>query len=103
MTPTWLCAPYCPFATARLANFPITFLVRVATVPKQQDRLICKLIEKLHDADPLTRRNAAGALRLHGSRAIDALSSLEALLDDNDHRVRVEAERAVDRLRIAAA
>ncbi len=67
------------------------------------DRLIQKLIEKLNDRDPITRRNAAGALRLHGSRAVDALPALAALLIDDDPRVRCEAERAVDRLRAAVA
>ena len=31
---------------------------------RQPDLLISKLIEKLRDANPITRRNAAGALRL---------------------------------------
>lgn len=64
----------------------------------QQDLLINKLIEKLHDVDPLVRRNAAGALRMHGTRAIDALPSLRALTADADPRVRQEAEHAVERL-----
>ena len=67
------------------------------------DRLIWKLIEKLQDGDPLTRRNAAGALRLHGTRAVPAIPALAALLTDEDARVRSEAERALDRLRIVAA
>ena len=33
------------------------------------DLLIAKLVHRLHDADPIVRRNAAGALRLHGRRA----------------------------------
>ena len=68
-----------------------------------QDPLIRKLIEKLHDADPMTRRNAAGALRLHGSKAIDAIPDLSELLTDEDSRVRYEVERALDRLRFVAA
>ena len=70
---------------------------------QQPDRLIRKLIDKLSDQDPLTRRNAAGALRLHGSRAVAAIPALVRLLDDEDSRVREEAERALTRLRTAAA
>ena len=67
------------------------------------DLLILKLIEKLHDADPVTRRNAAGALRLQGVRAVAAIPAISGLLTDQDPRVRREAERAVDQLRAAAA
>ena len=67
------------------------------------DRLIRKLIDTLSDQDPITRRNAAGALRLHGSRAVAAIPALVRLLDDEDPRVREEAERALTRLRTAAA
>ena len=70
---------------------------------QQPDRLIRKLIDKLADQDPITRRNAAGALRLHGSRAVAAIPALVRLLDDEDPRVREEAERALTRLRTAAA
>jgi len=70
---------------------------------RQPDRLIWKLIEKLHDADPIVRRNAAGALRLQGARATDAIPALSELLADNDARVRREAERALDYLRDVAA
>lgn len=73
------------------------------TMPTTQDLLIEKLIEKLRDRDPRVRRNAAGALRLHGSRAVGAIPALAALLDDADSRVRCEAERALDRLRSLAA
>jgi HEAT repeat protein len=69
----------------------------------QPDLLICKLIQKLGDDDPRTRRNAAGALRLHGARAVIAIPALSTLLDDADPRVRQEAELALDRLRWAAA
>jgi HEAT repeat protein len=69
----------------------------------QMDRLIGKLIEKLGDEDPITRRNAAGALRLHGHRAVPAIPALVRLLDDEDFRVRQEVERALARLRAAAA
>jgi HEAT repeat protein len=67
----------------------------------QPDLLILKLIEKLSDSDPRTRRNAAGALRLHGMRAIAAIPALAALLGDENTLVRMEAERALDRLRAA--
>jgi len=70
---------------------------------EQPDRLIRKLVEKLSDPDPITRRNAAGALRLHGSRAVAAIPALARLLNDGDPRVREEAERALIRLRAAAA
>jgi HEAT repeat protein len=70
---------------------------------KQPDLLILKLIEKLGDADPITRRNAAGALRLQGARAAAAIPAISALLTDQDPRVRTEAERAVDHLRLVAA
>jgi HEAT repeat protein len=70
---------------------------------KQPDLLILKLIQKLDDADPVIRRNAAGALRMQGSRAVAAIPALSALLDDQDVRVRNEAERALDHLRLSAA
>jgi HEAT repeat protein len=72
-------------------------------IRKQPDLLILKLIEKLDDADPLIRRNAAGALRLQGLRAVDAIPALLGLLADEDPRVRNEAERALDHLRLNAA
>ncbi len=68
-----------------------------------RDPLIRKLVEKLSDPDPITRRNAAGALRLHGARAVAAIPALTTLLADADPRVRHEAERAVDQLRMVAA
>ena len=67
------------------------------------DPLIGKLIEKLEHEDPLIRRNAAGALRFHGVRAAGAIAALTARLNDEDAGVRAEAERALDRLRTAAA
>ncbi len=70
---------------------------------RQPDLLISKLIEKLRDANPITRRNAAGALRLQGARAVPAMSAIAALLTDQDPRVRNEAERALDHLRLVAA
>ena len=72
-------------------------------MPARQDLLIWKLIEKLEDKDPLIRRNAAGALRLHGARAVPAVPALKVLLEDTDFRVRTEAERALDHLCFAAA
>jgi HEAT repeat protein len=72
-------------------------------MPRQPDLLILKLIEKLADGDPLIRRNAAGALRLQGSRAVAAIPALSGLLGDLDQRVRNEAERALDHLRLVAA
>jgi hypothetical protein len=70
---------------------------------RQPDLLILKLMEKLHDVDPIIRRNAAGALRMQGLRARPAISALAALLADQDIRVRNEAERAIDHLRLSAA
>jgi HEAT repeat protein len=70
---------------------------------RQPDLLILKLIEKLRDADPITRRNAAGALRLQGAKAVAAIPAISRLLTDQDPRVRNEAERAVDHLRLVAA
>lgn len=72
-------------------------------MPEQPDRLIRKLIDTLSNQDPITRRNAAGVLRLHGRRAVAAIPALVPLLDDEDPRVREEAERALARLRAAAA
>ena len=69
----------------------------------QPDLLILKLIEKLSDADPITRRNATGALRLQGLRAVAAIPAISALLTDQDPRVRHEAERAVAHLKLVAA
>ena len=65
---------------------------------ERRDLLIMKLIERLTYDDPVTRRNAAGALRLHGDRAIAAIPALQRLLDDDNKFVRQEARRALDRL-----
>jgi len=73
-------------------------------MPKQRDALIQKLIDRLGDYDPAVRRNAAGALRLHGVRAVDAIPALKAVIeDDEDPKVRQEAETAVQRLEAIAA
>ena len=60
-------------------------------------------MQKLGDSNPLVRRNAAGALRLQGTRAVAAIPALSALLADQDVRVRNEAERAIEHLRLVAA
>jgi HEAT repeat protein len=80
-----------------------TVLFLLAMTTPQPDLLILKLIEKLGDRDPITRRNATGALRLQGVRAVIAIPAISALLGDNDARVRREAERALDDLGTAAA
>lgn len=67
------------------------------------DPLIQKLIARLRHEDPITRRNAAGSLRLHGRRATAAVGELAKLLADEDPSVRSEARRALKRLRTAAA
>jgi HEAT repeat protein len=67
------------------------------------DLLIARLVERLHDADPVARRNAAGALRLHGRRAACAAPQLAELLEDEDAKVQAEARRALDRLTQAVA
>jgi len=70
---------------------------------EQSDRLIQKLINQLNNEDPVVRRNAVGALRLHGRRAAAAVPSLIRLLTDEDPLVQDEVRRALDRLRDAAA
>jgi len=67
------------------------------------DPLIRKLIVRMHDADPVVRLNAVGALRLHGPRAAGAIPALTALTADPDPKVRAEAQRALARLRQTAA
>lgn len=64
----------------------------------QRDLLIERLIERLQDEAAVNRRNAAGALRLHGQRARAAVPALEKLLDDPSPMVRAEARRALDRV-----
>jgi hypothetical protein len=67
------------------------------------DAVIQRLVLLLRSGDPATRRNAAGALRLNGARALPALSELTHLLDDDDPLVQHEARRAIERLRTVAA
>jgi HEAT repeat protein len=69
----------------------------------QPDPLILKLIQRLHHDDVPTRRNAAGALRLHGERAVQAIPELMRLLADEDPTVRTEARRALNRITQAVA
>jgi HEAT repeat protein len=69
----------------------------------QPDLLIRKLIEKLADRDPRVRRNAAGALRMQGRKAVTAIPEISRLLEDEDPRVRREAERAIEQLRPASS
>jgi hypothetical protein len=68
------------------------------TVRVESSLLISRLIARLHDEDPVMRRNAAGALRLHGERAQGAIPALRRLLADPNPMVRAEAERALERL-----
>ena len=70
---------------------------------EQADPLIDKLVRRLHDVDPTVRRNAVGSLRLHGERAVCAIPELSRLLADEDAKVRAEVQRALYRLRRAAA
>jgi len=60
--------------------------------------LVRKLIEKLTDKDPRIRRNATGALRMQGSKAVLAVPAILRLLNDEDPRVRREAEQAIEQL-----
>ena len=69
----------------------------------RSDPLIDRLIQRLDARDPAGRRNAAGALRLHGARAVGAIPALVRLLADEDDCVRNEARRALERIRRAVA
>jgi HEAT repeat protein len=60
--------------------------------------LVRKLIEKLRDKDPRVRRNATGALRMQGPKAVTAVPAISCLLNDEDPRVRREAEQAIEQL-----
>lgn len=70
---------------------------------ERPDPLIDKLIQRLRDQDPVVRRNAAAALRLHGPRAVAAIAELQKSLADEDARVRSEVQHALRRLRQLAA
>ena len=67
------------------------------------DTLIQRIVDRLHDPDPTTRRNAVAALRLNGERSMVAMTALNALLDDNDPFVRSEVRRTLDLFRSVAA
>lgn len=65
--------------------------------------VIQRLIDHLNDKDPRLRRNAAGALRLNGRRAVCAIPDLIRLFEeDKDKRVRLEAEQTVRYLKAVA-
>ena len=68
------------------------------TARETDQLLIRKLVEKLSDKDPRVRRNATGALRMQGAKAVTAVSAISRLLKDEDPRVRREAEAAVEQL-----
>ena len=104
--PAYRRRPVAPVDNNIIKKLPVPFPWPTQTnvnMLKQPDLLILKLMGKLGDTDPLTRRNAAGALRLQGSRAVAAIAALSVLLTDQDVRVRNEAERAIDHLRLVAA
>jgi HEAT repeat protein len=63
------------------------------------DLLVLKLMEKLSDSDPRIRRNATGALRMQGLKAMPAIPAISRLIQDDDPWVRREAERTLEALR----
>jgi HEAT repeat protein len=65
----------------------------------QPDLLVLKLMEKLADRDPRIRRNATGALRMQGTKAVPAIAAISRLTEDEDPCVRREAERTLEALR----
>ncbi len=66
----------------------------------QDDGLIFKLVQGLDAPDEMTRKNAVGALRLHGERAAGTIPAIARLLDrERDPQVQAEAERALAHLR----
>jgi hypothetical protein len=68
------------------------------------DPLIARLICALGAANCMTRKNAAGALRLHGPRAVTAIPSLRRLLaNEPEPQVQAEVRRALLRLQRSAA
>ena len=72
-------------------------------MPVKPDLLVLKLMEKLADRDPRIRRNATGALRMQGWKAVPALAAISRLTEDEDPWVRREAERTLEELRPAPA
>jgi hypothetical protein len=68
-------------------------------MPIQPDLLVLKLMEKLGDRDPRIRRNATGALRMQGWKAVPAIAAISRLTEDEDPWVRREAERTLEALR----
>ena len=68
------------------------------------DPLITRLICALDAPHSMTRKNAAGALRLHGPRAVAAIPVLRCLLArETDPHVQAEVRRALRRLQRSAA
>jgi HEAT repeat protein len=65
---------------------------------QQVDPIVLRLVKQLDDPDPRHRQNALGSLRLNGLKAVDAIPEIARLLNDNDPEVRMEAQRAIDRL-----
>ena len=66
----------------------------------RDDPLILKLVQGLNAPDHMTRKNAVGALRLHGRRAAGTIPAIAQLLDhENDPQVQAEAQRALAHLR----
>ena len=65
----------------------------------QDDGLIIKLVQGLNAPDQMTRKNAVGALRLHGQRAASTIPAIARLLDrESDPQVQAEAQRALQHL-----
>ena len=65
-----------------------------------EDLLIFKLVQGLNAPDQMTRKNAVGALRLHGPRAASTIPAIAQLLDNEpDPQVQAEAQRALQHLR----
>ncbi len=66
----------------------------------QDDGLIVKLVQGLAAPDQMTRKNAVGALRLHGRRAAGTIPAIARLLNhERDPQVQAEAQRALAHLR----
>jgi HEAT repeats len=66
----------------------------------QNNELIIKLVQELNAPNQMARKNAIGALRLHGKRATTAIPAIAQLLDrEADPQVKAEAQRALQSLR----